>query len=416
MKKKAISSIIALLVAVALVITVGIGSSWFTNPNISTWFNNWGKGEKDNEGDTLYPNIIDNGGLSVSETTESGISVLSAKFPAEAFAANGISNQAEKAYVLTATVGEDNYAENTAVIWSSAWKNSQSSWAQGKNVSDYVTVTPSGTSYMESKTATLVGLRSFAEQIIITVTVKEKPELTTTCLLDYAQRVTDFSLSLGNVECNFGGTTSVLVELLKTSSALQGGSPNLRFQKNDVYTLEAKTTVSYALTLDNLIREDNCDNYSGYNEANTRKYWARTSSSGYGYSVTAQFNEGDLSFYSVAEHGIKFDLETFRRAMGLTITARYNDKDKSCTTLDLLNMFQAYDLKTDSSFSPGYFDDLGEVESRGLTDIFRLNVSVEIELAGETTTLAKSTTFRMSGYTCNGELNAVNVDKDHIIF
>ena len=67
MKKQVISSIIALLVAVALVITAGIGSSWFTNPNISTWFNSWGKGEKDNEGDTPYPNIIDNGGLSVSD-------------------------------------------------------------------------------------------------------------------------------------------------------------------------------------------------------------------------------------------------------------------------------------------------------------------------------------------------------------
>ena len=41
--KKAVSVIVALFVAAALVIAVGIGSSWFKNWKVKTWFNDWGK-------------------------------------------------------------------------------------------------------------------------------------------------------------------------------------------------------------------------------------------------------------------------------------------------------------------------------------------------------------------------------------
>ncbi len=54
MKNKTISSILAVTFAVTLIIIAGIGSSWFTNPNITTWFNSWGKG-KDEEGKRSAP-------------------------------------------------------------------------------------------------------------------------------------------------------------------------------------------------------------------------------------------------------------------------------------------------------------------------------------------------------------------------
>ena len=416
MRNGIIKGIVALFVAAALVVTAGIGSSWFTNPNIATWFNGWGKNKEGGDsGDTQYPNIIDNGGLSVSEITESGIAVLSAKLPVEAFAANGISARAENAYVLTAEVGDDDYAENTAVVWSSAWQNPQSAWAQGKQVSDYVTVTPSGTSYMATKVATLVGLQPFAEPIVVTVSAKEKPEVMTTCLLDYAQRVTDFSLSFGNVDCNFDDITYVVVDLLENYNIRYGGDTNLRLQKNDVYTLEAKTSVNYSLTLDDLIRDDNCVNFGEYAEASTRKVWANAFSTGYGYSVKAEFDESALARYDVENKGLLFSLESFIASVGLSITSTYGNVSRPCSTFDLLNMFKAYSVLADESFGGDYYEDYGEVFAKGLTDIFRLNVTVEIETAKETTQLYKTTTFRMSGYICDGVISSVDLNYGHIV-
>ena len=50
MKRKSnggvIAAIIAVVLAVVLVLVCGIGSSWFTNSDIATWFNSWGKGEQ----------------------------------------------------------------------------------------------------------------------------------------------------------------------------------------------------------------------------------------------------------------------------------------------------------------------------------------------------------------------------------
>ena len=71
----------------------------------------------------------------VGESTENGISLLSAR------AAVPVA-QALESVTLTATVKPDNTAENTGVDWDIKWKNASSSWANGKSVTSYVTVTP----------------------------------------------------------------------------------------------------------------------------------------------------------------------------------------------------------------------------------------------------------------------------------
>ena len=72
--------------------------------------------------------------------------------------------QALESVTLTATVKPDNTAENTGVDWDIKWKNSSSSWANGKSVTSYVTATPSGDGYAESKTVTLDNLQRNIQQ------------------------------------------------------------------------------------------------------------------------------------------------------------------------------------------------------------------------------------------------------------
>ena len=44
--KNTVLAIVAFVLVIAIVIACGIGSSWFTNSDIATWFNSWGKGEQ----------------------------------------------------------------------------------------------------------------------------------------------------------------------------------------------------------------------------------------------------------------------------------------------------------------------------------------------------------------------------------
>ena len=80
-------------------------------------------------------------GAIISETAANGISLMSAKIMPVAYAENGVSALADTAYTLTATV-EPDYSGEKEFDWSVKFQNASSSWANGKTVTDYVTVTP----------------------------------------------------------------------------------------------------------------------------------------------------------------------------------------------------------------------------------------------------------------------------------
>lgn len=73
-------------------------------------------------------------------------------------------------------------AVNKKVDWSVSFKNANSTWAAGKKVTDYVTVTPTSDG---SLTATVANLGEFGEQIKITVTSRDNPTAKAECTVDY---------------------------------------------------------------------------------------------------------------------------------------------------------------------------------------------------------------------------------------
>lgn len=85
-------------------------------------------------------------------------------------------------YTITATVTPSD-ATNTNIDWSIAWKNENSSWANGKSVSDYITIAPDGNS------ATVTLKNAFSEQCIVTAASESNPEATATCTVDYIERL-----------------------------------------------------------------------------------------------------------------------------------------------------------------------------------------------------------------------------------
>lgn len=93
---------------------------------------------------------------------------------------------------IQATVKPDN-ATNKNVSWSVAFVNSASTWATGKVVTDYVTVTPQAAG---SNVATVECLQPFGEQIKITVTSESNKSVKAECTLDFAKRIISAPLQM----------------------------------------------------------------------------------------------------------------------------------------------------------------------------------------------------------------------------
>jgi len=185
--------VVAFLLA-ALVVVWSIGSDGFKQNNPLKFFNSWGTAITQTEsegngqnGENVKPggnsaSVV--GGSEISEIRSNGVTVLKAVLPRAAYAVNGVSEQAESAYTLTAEVLPD-YATDKSLDWTQLdWLNGESEWVQGKAVTDYVTVTANG-----DNSAVLACLQDFGEPIVLTVSSVSNPEVFATCHIDYYQRV-----------------------------------------------------------------------------------------------------------------------------------------------------------------------------------------------------------------------------------
>ena len=152
---------------------------------IAGWFD---KGEDtlpvENEAAT-----IQDGGMSVTPTSATGVRLMMAQAAAE------VSPLAETSYTIKATIEPASARQNAN--WSVAWANGSSAWATGKTVTDYVTITPTEEG---SLTATLACVKPFSEQVILTVSAMGNADKTATCTVDYQQRLNINSLKLGGSE------------------------------------------------------------------------------------------------------------------------------------------------------------------------------------------------------------------------
>lgn len=80
---------------------------------------------------------------------------------------------------------EPEEASALAYTWTVAFKNPSSTWANGKNVTDYVTVTPNPENYLQ---ATITCSQEFGEQIIVKIKSNYN-DVSASCTVDYKQRI-----------------------------------------------------------------------------------------------------------------------------------------------------------------------------------------------------------------------------------
>ena len=158
-----------------------------------------------------YPEAERSGGVA----TESGEVLESGKvYPLPArMAFTGVTREsvlADNGVTVQATVLPQD-ATNREVDWSLSWVSPSSSWASGKTVTDYVTVTPSSDG---STTATVRCLQAFGAQIRLTVTSRDNPDAAADTTVDYYKRAASFRAEFtGKTSDNSGNTTYTFMDL-----------------------------------------------------------------------------------------------------------------------------------------------------------------------------------------------------------
>lgn len=131
-------------------------------------------------------------------------------------------------------VVEPDVAADKRVTYTFDWTNGASSWATGKAVTDYVKLTPTAEG---STVSTLKCLQPFGEQITVTAASVQNPEITATCTVDYAKRVTGVNVKIGALEL-FNDDKNLFVDFVIGNTGGAGGLVKSSYQTSSVYSLD----------------------------------------------------------------------------------------------------------------------------------------------------------------------------------
>lgn len=163
------AAIVFLTILLAVSVFLGVVTQGFRNWDAKTWF---GKEEQPEQG-----TIVDENGDEMDSETIYELPRAMVFSPA----ARGATP--EKTVQIRAVI-EPADATNQLVDWEIAFANPESEWANGKTLSDYVTITETN-----ALTTTVTFKEAFGEQMIITVTSQDNPEYSDTCTVDCAQKL-----------------------------------------------------------------------------------------------------------------------------------------------------------------------------------------------------------------------------------
>ena len=314
------------------------------------------------------------------------------------------SDTAGEGITVTATVLPET-AVNKEVDWFVGFAE-QNEWSSGKTASDYVSVTPDAEN---SRIATVVCKQAFGAQIKLTCASQWDPAITATCKIDYAQTVTNFSLSFGDVACSFSGITTVPVQMTYLSNDYAGGAAKAELETSDVYTIADELTVTYSLSAAPvpLLPYQTGDAVGGY-----KQNWLAF---GYAESVLtsdmsdAEYDYSILNSYDVAEKGLYFGISYFAENMGLSIYQQNHPSSGTAIGSYLKDLAVGGDY--DTSLLCAAFEELNGKALEGL-ELFDLTVTV----SGTYTQNTYWTSFVMGGSSTETIVTGIELDKSEIVF
>lgn len=128
---------------------------------------------------------------------------------------------------VTAEVTPDN-AANKQVEWSLQFVDAETEWSGGKEISDYVTVTPTEDGAL---TASVNCYQPFGEQIVLTVTSRDNAKASASCTIDFKQQLLGYAVTFKQGEKS--ETDGVYADV--TSEAAL--NVTYSYEKSEVYTV-----------------------------------------------------------------------------------------------------------------------------------------------------------------------------------
>ena len=323
--KKNDSNIVKSIGVGILVAALMVGSGafgWFANEK------GWINGEEileelpEEEGST--------GGMQIGEIDGNGISLMSAKIATADYADYGISELAESAVSITATITPAE-ADDKTVDWSIKWKNASSSWATGKTVTDYVTITPTSDGAL---TANAECKQAFGEQIVITCTSRMNSKATAEVTVDYVKKLEGTTLTLSQ---NSGGAVLTLSDSTTETWTWQSASNSETDIDNWAnQTVEYTDTFSIG-TIENTVKSHSV-RITASDALKTQlqsKFPSYSSIYSATYTYTDDFSQGALFFsegkeYDGEQKGIfQFCAEAYDSGWDVLLSSEFN-KLKTC--------------------------------------------------------------------------------------
>lgn len=197
-------AILMLAVAVTAAITQGFKDwnpwGWFDKEQVEeTCEHVYTDGICEKCGEEEPSNIV----IEDEESADGSFTITRALISPSNYADYGVSDAAESAHTLTATIDESSFEQG--IDWTIAFKDAESEWATGKTLEEYVTLTAQDEN---AHTVVLECLQPFGEQISVTATPKSNLSVNATCSLDYMKRIDSVSGSV--VSTKKLGTSSSL--------------------------------------------------------------------------------------------------------------------------------------------------------------------------------------------------------------
>ncbi len=165
-------------------------SNWFKEP------------EEVTEIDLLAGNVL------MSDNETNGLSLQSYALSAEEYAENGVSEEAETAVKIKVRFAPENTTDKRLQA-SLSFKNSESTWARGKTVSDYASVR------VNQQEVILTCSEAFGEQIELRINTNHE-NVYATVAVDYIARPTEVFLDIGSL----------------TQTGVNNGKPNYTFNNS----------------------------------------------------------------------------------------------------------------------------------------------------------------------------------------
>lgn len=192
-------------------------------------------------GSSVIDHAYNEGGCVPGQIVDSGVALVTRKLSASEYETYDVSESAESAYVVNATVKPED-ALDKRLIWTISWSD-ESGWASGKDITDYVSLEGS-----DDNAAVITCYQAFGTQISVNACLAVDSTKSAVLTLDYAARVAGYRIDFGdwtyknmNFEDDDVVTSPVLLDVGSNSEC--SGVLNVTPFLSSVYTVKDNFSV-----------------------------------------------------------------------------------------------------------------------------------------------------------------------------